>query len=97
VYARLAQFEGDPGSIDQMVAGIRKDLESGETPPGLEGVQRVLVLVDRGSGKNTSLIFCATEDELRKADEALNQMTPQGETRRTEVQLLEVAIDKDTS
>jgi hypothetical protein len=57
----------------------------------------VLVLVDRGSGKNTSLIFCATEDELRKADEALNQMTPQGETRRTEVQLLEVAIDKDTS
>jgi hypothetical protein len=93
----LAQFEGDPGSIDQMVEGIRKDMESDETPPGLEGVQRVLVLVDRGSGKNTSLIFCATEDELRKADEALNQMTPEGGTRRTGVQLLEVAIDKDTS
>ena len=98
MYARLAQFEGDPDSIDQMVAGIREQLESGEgPPPGLEGVQRVLVLVDRGSGKNTSLIFCATEDELRKADEALNKMTPEGETRRTAVELLEVAIDKDTS
>ena len=98
MYARLAQFEGDPDSIDQMVAGIREQLESGEGPPrGLEGVQRVLVLVDRGSGKNTSLIFCATEDELRKADEALNKMTPEGETRRTAVELLEVAIDKDTS
>jgi hypothetical protein len=96
VYVRLAQFEGDPDSIDQMVAGIRENLESGETPPGLEEVQRVMVLVNRGSGKNTSLIFCATEDQLRKADEALNKMTPEGGTRRTAVELLEVAIDKDT-
>jgi hypothetical protein len=56
-----------------------------------------MVLIDRGSGKNTSLIFCATEDELRKADEALNQMTPEGGVSRTAVELLEVAIDKDTS
>jgi hypothetical protein len=96
VYVRLAQFEGDPDSIDPMVAGIRENLESGETPPGLEEVQRVMVLVNRGSGKNTSLIFCATEDQLRKADEALNKMTPEGGTRRTAVELLEVAIDKDT-
>lgn len=80
-----------------MVAGIRENLESGETPPGLEGVQRVMLLIDRGSGKNTSLIFCATENELRKADEALTQMTPEGGVRRTAVELLEVAIDKDTS
>ena len=94
----MAQFEGDPDSIDQMVAGIREQLESGgETPAGLEGVQRVMVLVDRDSGKNTSLIFCATEADLRKADEALNKMTPEGETRRTAVELLEVAIDKDTA
>jgi hypothetical protein len=96
VYVRLAQFEGEPDSIDQMVAGIRENLESGETPPGLEEVQRVMVLVNRGSGKNTSLIFCATEAQLRKADEALNKMTPEGGTRRTAVELLEVAIDKDT-
>ena len=97
MYVRLAQFEGDPGSIDEMVAGIREQLESGETPPGLEGVQRVMVLIDRGSGKNTSLIFCSTEDELRTADEALNKMTPEGGVSRTAVELLEVAIDKDTS
>jgi hypothetical protein len=97
VYARLAQFEGDPGALDQMIEGIRKQLDSGETPPGLEGVQRVLVLVDRDSGKNTSLIFCATEDDLRTVDEALNQMSPEGDTRRTSVELLEVAIDRSSS
>ena len=94
MYARLAQFEGDPGALDQMIEGIRKQLDSGETPPGLEGVQRVLVLVDRDSGKNTSLIFCATEDAV---DEALNQMSPEGDTRRTSVELLEVAIDRSSS
>ena len=97
MHVRLAQFEGDAGSIDQMVAGIREQLERGETPPGMEGVQRVMILVDRASGKNTSLIFCGTEDELRKADEALNQMTPEGSVSRTAVELLEVAIDKDTN
>lgn len=51
MYVRLAQFEGEPDSIDQMVAGIRENLESGETPPGLEEVGRVMVLVNRGSGK----------------------------------------------
>jgi hypothetical protein len=56
-----------------------------------------MVLVDRGSGKNTSVVFCATEDELRRADEALNTMTPEGSVSRTSVELLEVAIDKDTS
>lgn len=97
MYARLAQFEGDPGALDQMIEGIRKQLDSGETPPGLEAVQRVMVLIDRDSGRNTSLIFCASEDDLRTVDQALNQMTPEGETRRTGVELLEVAIDKDTA
>lgn len=97
MYVRMGQFEGEPDSIDQMVAGIRENLENGSTPPGLEGVQRAMVLVDRDSGKTTSLVFCATEHELRKTDEALNQMTPEGDTRRTGVELLEVAIDKSTT
>ena len=97
MHVRLAQFEGDPGSLDQMIDGIRDQLESGETPPGLEAVQRVMVLVNRKSGKNTSLVFCANEEDLRTVDEALNQMTPQGDTRRTGVELLEVAIDKGTA
>ena len=97
MYARLARFEGDPGSLDRMIEQIRTQLESGETPPGLEAVQRVLVLVDRDSGRSTSLVFCATEDELRTIDEALNQMAPGGDTRRTGVELLEVAIDRSSS
>ena len=97
MYARLAQFEGDPGALDQMIEGIRKQLESGETPPGLEAVQRVMVLIDRESGRNTSLIFCANEGDLRTVDQALNQMTPEGDTRRTGVELLELAIDRSSS
>lgn len=87
MYARMAQFQGDPSSSDQLVAEVRKSLESGAVPPGLESVQRMLLLIDRESGKTANLIFCATEEELLKADEALNQMSPDSDMRRTAVEL----------
>jgi hypothetical protein len=36
VYVRLAQFEGDPGEIDQMVAGIRENLAATPLPAWTE-------------------------------------------------------------
>jgi hypothetical protein len=89
----MAQFEGDPASVDQLVAEIKQSMESDTVPPGLEGVQRLLLLVDRESGKTANVIFCETEDDLKKAHEALNQMSPDSDTRRTSVELYEVAID----
>ena len=105
MYARVAQFESDSGSLDQMVTGVRESLDrgreamaSGQTPEemaGLEGVRRVMVLIDRDSGKNVSVMLCDTGDDLRKADEALNKMSPDGDVRRTAVGLYEVAIDQE--
>ena len=105
MYARVAQFESDADSLDQMVSGVRENLDrgreamsSGERSPdmeGLEGVRRVMMLIDRDAGKNVSVILCDTEDDLRKADEALNKMSPQGDVRRTAVGLYEVAIDQE--
>jgi hypothetical protein len=104
MFARMAHFESDPGSMDEMVEGVRKSLEQGreatargEVPEemrGMEGVTRVLVLVDREGGEVANLVFCDTEDALRQAHEALNAMTPEGGTRRTSVGLYEVALDE---
>ena len=106
MYARIAQFELDAGSVDEMLGPIRESLERGregmsdeerEQMAGLEGVRRVMVLVDRGSGKVANVVLTDTDDDLRKADDALNRMSPQGGGRRTSVELYEVAIDHDTS
>ena len=104
MYARMAHFESDPGSMDEMVEGVRKSLEQGreatargEVPEemrGMEGVTRVLVLVDRDKGELANLVFCETEDELGRAHEALNAMSPEGDVRRTSVGLYEVALDE---
>ena len=105
MYARIAQFESDADSLDQMINGIRENLDrgreamaSGQTPEemaGLDGITRVLVMIDRDSGRNTSVMFCDTEEDLRKADEALNKMTPEGGVQRSSVGLYEVAIDQE--
>ena len=107
MYARMAQFEADPGSLDEMIGGVRESLEEGKRVAaggtsdsdrsdmeGLEGVRRVMLLLDRDRGQVTNLVFCDTEDELRSADEALNRMSPDGDVRRTSVQMYEVAIDE---
>jgi hypothetical protein len=69
--------------------------EEREQMAGLEGVRRVMVLVDRSSGRMANVVLCDTDEDLRRADEALNRMSPQGGGRRTSVDLYEVAIDKE--
>jgi hypothetical protein len=58
-------------------------------------VARFMQLVDRESATFVGITFCETEDEMRRADEALNRMSPgQGSGGRTAVDIFEVAIDK---
>ena len=57
MHARLAQFEGDPGALDQTIEGIRRQLDSGETPPSLEAVHGAMLRIDRESGRSTNLTF----------------------------------------
>jgi len=103
MYARVARFEGgDPGAVDEQIAEMRSQVE-GEPPADapeevrtlMETVARFMQLVDRESATFVGITFCETEDEMRRANEALDKMSPgQGSGGRTAVDIFEVAIDK---
>jgi hypothetical protein len=98
VWVRVAIFEGGTAEgLDAEIAEIKKQLASGEVPPGLEGVKRFVDAVNREEGAGAALVFCDTEEDVRKADEALNKMSPSSGSsgRRVAVGVYEVAIDQD--
>jgi hypothetical protein len=107
MYVRAARFEGfDPDQVDEQIADLRLQVESGaggqlpdDAPPEakvlMETVTRFVQLVDRKSGTFLALAYCRSEDDLRRADEAMNAMSPgEGGGRRTSVEHYEVAIDQ---
>ncbi len=107
MYARIARFEGaDPAKIDEQVAQMRSEIQGareGSLPEGApqevqtltETVSRFLELVDRKTGASVGITFCETEDDMRRADEALNAMSPGEEGgRRTGVEIYEVVLDE---
>jgi hypothetical protein len=107
MYVRAARFEGvDPEQVDEQIADLRRQVEAGakgdvpdDAPPEakvlMETVTRFVQLVDRDSGTTLALTFCRSEDDLRRADEALNALSPDtGGGRRTSVEHYEVAIDQ---
>jgi hypothetical protein len=75
-----------------MLEQIRTDVESGQRPPGLEDAKGLMVMVDRQSGKSVGITFFADEEALKRGDEALNQMSPDGPSSRTSVEFYEVPI-----
>jgi hypothetical protein len=95
MYARIARFEGgDPERFAATRDRIEAEMASGTPPEGLEGAKEVMMLVDRESGTGLGVVFFETEDELRRGDEALNQMSPPEDAsgRRTGVEIYEVAF-----
>jgi hypothetical protein len=98
MFVRIARFEGgDTSNVDESIARVRSMMDEGSTPPGLEGARRSMMLVDRKTGSGLGLTFFDTEDDLRRGDEALNEMSPPAGTtgRRTSVETYEVAIDRE--
>jgi microcompartment protein CcmK/EutM len=91
MYARVATFESDPAKVDEAIAMVRGQVESGETPPGLEGA-KMLMLVDRESGKGVGVTLFETEDAMRRGDAALNAMNPGSTERRVSVEFFEVPV-----
>jgi hypothetical protein len=91
MHARIATFQGDPGTVDQMIERVRGEVESGNVPGGLEGA-KMMMLVDRDSGKGLGITLFESEDAMRKGDEALNAMDPGGTTSRTAVEFYEVPV-----
>src|SRR5690348_4942216 len=73
MYTRVAQFDGEPGSVDQMVARVRENTESGGQdfdgfPAGrAPRCDQAVIMVDRERGRTLSLVLCDTEDALQRA------------------------------
>ena len=95
MYARIATFEGDPAKADDAISMVRGQVESNETPPGLEGA-KMLMLINRETGKGLGVTLFESEEAMRRGDEALNAMNPGGTERRTSVEFYEVPIQTVT-
>jgi hypothetical protein len=91
MYARVATFESDPANVDAAIELVRSEVESENTPAGLEGA-KMLMLVNRDTGKGLGITLFETEDAMRRGDEALNAMSPGGTERRVSVEFYEVPV-----
>jgi hypothetical protein len=92
MYARVATFQGDPANVDQAIERVRGEID-GDPRPGLEGA-KMLMLVDRETGKSLGIVLFDSEEAMRRGDEALNAMPggagPSGS--RTGVEFYEVPL-----
>jgi hypothetical protein len=91
MYARVATFESDPASVDDAITMVRSEVESENTPPGLEGA-KMLMLVNRETGKGLGVTLFESEDAMRRGDEALNAMNPGASEHRVSVEFFEVPV-----
>ena len=92
MFARMARFEGlDPNQIDGMLNEIKRRTEGG--PP--EGIPagEALFLVDRNGGELAAISLYENEEEMRRGDATLREMTPPvPEVQRPSVRMYEVAL-----
>ena len=91
MHARVATFESDPTHVDDAITLVRQEVESGETPAGLEGA-KMLMLVNRETGKGLGITLFESEEAMRRGDEALNAMSPGSTERRTSVEFFDVPV-----
>ena len=95
MYARVATFESDPAAVDEAIDVVRAEVEAGNSPEGLEGA-KMLMLVNRESGKGLGITLFDSEEAMRRGDAALNAMSPGGSERRTSVEFYEVPVQTVT-
>lgn len=92
MYARVATFQGDPARAEEAIAAVRSEVDSGEPPEGLENA-KLIMLINRETGKGIGLTLYETEAEMRRGDETLNAMSPDGGGQRTSVEFYEVPVE----
>jgi len=95
MYARIATFESDPSKVDDAIELVRAEVDSG-TPEGLEGA-KMMMLVNRETGKGLGVTLFESEEAMRRGDEALNAMNPGATERRTSVEFYEVPVETVTT
>ena len=99
MWVRIARFEGAEDNWDERIEEVGRRMR-GEDPnmpmaraQGL--VKRGMMLVDRENGRGAGLIFCETEQDLRKLDEMMGEMNPPpGGGTRSSVEMYEIAVDE---
>jgi heme-degrading monooxygenase HmoA len=95
MYARIATFQSDPSEIDEAIEMVRSSVESDQTPEGLEGA-KMMMLVNRETGRGLGVTLFESEDAMRRGDEALSAMDPHGTEERTSVEFFEVPVQTVT-
>ena len=90
MYARVATFDSDTSKVDDAISMVREEVQ-GETPAGLEGA-KMLMLVNRETGKGLGVTLFESEEAMRRGDEALNAMSPGASERRVSVEFYEVPV-----
>ena len=96
MYVRIARFEGSEDNWDERIGKIRERMASGQRTADGPPIKRALMLVDREKGRGAAVTFCETEDDLRKVDEYMNNMSPPGGSgTRSSVELFEVVLDSE--
>lgn len=101
VYVRIARFENASGDWEERIEEVRKRMSGEVDSPmaqALDEVNRAMMLVDRENGRGAGVIFCETEEDLRRIDKAMNEMSPPpGAGTRASVEIYEVALDESPS
>ena len=97
MYVRIAKFEGDPDRIDEAIDAAREQVEAtwASPPEGMERAKELWMLLDRENAVGLGMTVFETEEDMRRADEALNAMSPAAPGgRRTNVEYYEVGLRK---
>ncbi|MDX6505274.1 MAG: hypothetical protein QOE29_2399 [Gaiellaceae bacterium] len=93
MYARMATFQGDPAKLDESIAMVRGEVESGSPPPGLEGT-KMMMFVDRKTGKGIGITLFESEEAMQRGHEALEAMSPGSGAQRTAVEFYDVPVSR---
>ena len=94
MFARVARFEGGEAEALRRSAKEVNDMADEGPPPGVPAVG-YLMLIDPESGRSLGIGLFETEEDLRKGDAALNEMSPSGPSvgTRASVEMYEVGAD----
>ena len=85
-------------SIDQMAEQVKGRFERDEVARLLGAIKRTIVLADEEKGSSAMVVFCDTEEDVRRIDELFDAMSPgEGGGKRQSADIYEVAIDQQFS
>lgn len=92
-YARVVTFEADDAALEALLS----EINASNGPPEGVAAKRITVLVDRSAGKVVVAVRFGSEEDLRRAAEVFEAMSPPavGNSRRVSVDSYEVVLDRE--